>query len=389
MPDVHARLSASGAHRWINCPPSVLMEEQFPDKGSPYAAEGTFAHSLAELVLRYNNGEITKRQFTARLTKMKQDPMYSEEMMGHIENYTQLVWEQVNAAKAECPGAFALFEQRLDFSEFVPDGFGTGDVLIVSDDVLQVIDLKYGKGVAVSAEGNPQLRLYGLGAIMEHSVLYDIRKVRMTIIQPRLDNISTEELSVEELLNWAETVVKPRAALAIAGEGDLMVGEHCRFCKAMAVCRAQRDFQLELARYEFSDPDLLDDEEVADVLGRIDGLAKWADAVKAYALESAKAGRKFSGWKLVEGRSVRKYSDEGKCAEVLEANGIDGIWKPRELLGITAMTSLLGKKRFSELLDDFIVKPPGSPVLVPETDKRPELNSVDEARASFDDLPFN
>ena len=219
---------------------------------------------------------------------------------------------------------------------------------------------------------------------MEHSVLYDIRKVRMTIIQPRLDNISTEELSVEELLNWAETVVKPRAALAIAGEGDLMVGEHCRFCKAMAVCRAQRDFQLELARYEFSDPDLLDDEEVADVLGRIDGLAKWADAVKAYALESAKAGRKFSGWKLVEGRSVRKYSDERKCAEVLEANGIDGIWKPRELLGITAMTSLLGKKRFSELLDDFIVKPPGSPVLVPETDKRPELNSVDEARASFD-----
>ena len=155
MPDVHARLSASGAHRWINCPPSVLMEEQFPDKGSPYAAEGTFAHSLAELVLRYNNGEITKRQFTARLTKMKQDPMYSEEMMGHIENYTQLVWEQVSAAKADCPGAFALFEQRLDFSEFVPDGFGTGDVLIVSDDVLQVIDLKYGKGVAISAEGNP------------------------------------------------------------------------------------------------------------------------------------------------------------------------------------------------------------------------------------------
>lgn len=384
MPDVHARLSASGAHKWMACPPSVKLEEGFPDKGSPYAAEGTFAHSLAETILRYNNGETTKRSFTAALNRMKKDAMYSEEMMEYITKYAELVQEQLNEARKECPDAFALFEQRLDFSDYVPGGFGTGDVLIISDDKVQVIDLKYGKGVPVSAKGNPQLRLYGIGAYTEHSTLYDIRRVKMTIIQPRLDSISTEELTVEELLSWAETEVKPKAEMASKGEGELKVGEHCRFCKAFAVCKAQKEYQLELAKYGFADEALLDEAEISDVLSRVDGLIEWAKAVKDYALEkSVNDGVKFPGWKLVEGRSNRKYADEEKIASVLEAAGIKEIWKPRELLGITAMTSLLGKKKFSELLDEYVIKPEGKPTLVPESDKRPELNTVDKAKELF------
>lgn len=386
MPDVHARLSASGAHRWMECPPSVKLEEGFPDKESEYAAEGTFAHSLAELILRYNNGELTKRAFTTRLNKMKEDPMFSEGMLEYIRAYASQVWEAVQEAKRGCPDAVTLFEQRLDFSRFVPDGFGTGDVVIIADDSVQVIDLKYGKGVPVSAENNPQLRLYGAGAYLEYSDLYDIRRVKMTIIQPRLDSISTEELTAEELMDWAENVVKPRAEMAARGEGELKVGDHCRFCKAFAVCKAQKEYQLELAKYKFVDAELLDETEISDVLGRVDGLVKWAEAVKEYALDAAvNHGVRFDGWKLVEGRSNRKYSDEDKVAGVLEEKGIEGIWKPRELLGITAMTTLLGRKKFDELLDGYVIKPQGKPTLVPADDKRPELNTVESAADKFDE----
>lgn len=385
MPEVHARLSASAAARWLNCPPSVKLCEQIPDKGSSFAEEGTFAHALAELYLRYNNGEITKRSFNARLKKMQEDSWYSAEMEEYIQSYANLVWEQLNEAKASCPDAFALFEQRLDFSKYVPDGFGTGDVLIISDDTLQVIDLKYGKGVGVSAEGNPQLRLYGIGAYLEHSLLYDIQTVKMTIIQPRLDNISTETLPVEELLQWAEEVVKPRAKLAMEGKGELKVGDHCRFCKAFATCRAQKDYQMELAKYEFTEPDLLEDSEIGDILSRVDSLVKWAEAVKEYAFDMAVNEHvKFDGWKLVEGRSNRKYEDQGKVETALLNAGYEDIYKPKELKGITDMTKLLGKSRFDELLGGLVIKPEGKPVLVPESDKRPELNTVDKIKEEFD-----
>ena len=385
MPEVHARLSASAAARWLNCPPSVKLCEQIPDKGSSFAEEGTFAHALAELYLRYNNGEITKRSFNARLKKMQEDSWYSAEMEEYIQSYANLVWEQLNEAKASCPDAFALFEQRLDFSKYVPDGFGTGDVLIISDDTLQVIDLKYGKGVGVSAEGNPQLRLYGIGAYLEHSLLYDIQTVKTTIIQPRLDNISTETLPVEELLQWAEEVVKPRAKLAMEGKGELKVGDHCRFCKAFATCRAQKDYQMELAKYEFTEPDLLEDSEIGDILSRVDSLVKWAEAVKEYAFDMAVNEHvKFDGWKLVEGRSNRKYEDQGKVETALLNAGYEDIYKPKELKGITDMTKLLGKSRFDELLGGLVIKPEGKPVLVPESDKRPELNTVDKIKEEFD-----
>lgn len=386
MPDVHAHLSASGAKRWLSCPPSANLEAQFPDTASEFAQEGTFAHGLAELVLRYNNNEITKKTFSTRLNKLKKEPFYSQEMEDYITDYTQTVWEQFNEAKASCPDAQALFEQRLDFSEYVPEGFGTGDVVIIADDLVQVIDLKYGKGVGVSAAENPQLRLYGLGAYLEHSMLYDIQRIKMTIIQPRLENISTEEFTVRELLDWAEKEVRPRAYMAMRGEGEFTVGDHCRFCKAFAVCQAQKDHQMELAKYDFADAELLEDSEIGEVLTRVDALVKWAEAIKDYAFDQAVShGQHYDGWKLVEGRSNRKYTDEIQVAEVLTKAGYQEIFKPQELRGITAMEKLIGKKKFVELLDGLVEKPEGKPVLVPETDNRPELNSVEAAAEDFTD----
>lgn len=382
---IHAKLSASSAARWLNCPPSVRLSEQFPDKGSPYAEEGTFAHAMAELFLRYNNSEITKRQFNSDLKRMKEDPWYSKELEEHVATYAGLVWEQLNEARASCPDAFALFEQHVDFSKYVPEGFGTADVTIVSDDTLQVIDLKYGKGVSVSAEGNPQLRLYGIGAYMEHSVLYDINKVKMTIIQPRLGSVSSEEITATDLIKWAEEYVKPRALLAMEGKGDLKVGSHCTFCKAFPVCRAQKEYQMSLARMDFEEPDLLDDFEISEVLSKIDGLVRWAESVKDYAFRMAYEEHvKFDGWKLVEGRSNRKYTDPEKIEDILTREGYTDIFKPKELKGITDMTKLLGSKVFDELLKDYVIKPPGKPVLVPESDKRPELNTLEQVKGEFE-----
>lgn len=385
MPEVHARLSASGASRWINCPPSVRMEEAFPDKGSSYAAEGTLAHSVAELFLRYNNGELNKRTFNTRLNKLKKEELFSDEMEDYCADYAQSVWEQVNEAKALCSDPEVLFEQRLDFSDYVPGGFGTGDVVIVADEVLQVIDLKYGKGVGVSAENNPQLRLYGLGALTEYSVLYDIKEVKMTIIQPRLDNVSTEVLSVEELTTWAEDVVKPAADLAEAGEGDLCVGDHCRFCKARATCRARADYNLELTKLEFRNADVLEEWEIGEVLERADELSSWVRDITDYAFDQAlNHGKHWDGWKLVEGRSVRKYVDEEGVSTALQAEGYaeEDLFN-KKLKGITEMEKLVGKKLFAEALVDLVEKPAGKPVLVKETDKRPALNGTESAKNDF------
>jgi len=253
---------------------------------------------------------------------------------------------------------------------------------------LEIVDLKFGKGVPVSAEDNPQMRLYGLGALNQYDCLYDIRTVAMTIMQPRLDSVSTEELAADVLVAWGDEDVKPRAQLAYKGEGEPVAGDHCRFCKVKAVCRARAELNLEMAKYDFQDPPLLSHDEIADILFKAEELRAWASDVQAYALDQAENhGVKFPGWKLVEGRSNRKYLDEEKVAETLTAAGYeeDRLFI-KSLLGITAMEKFIGKKKFAELLKELVVKPAGKPTLVPESDKRPEINSAAAAAEDFKEV---
>lgn len=387
MPEQHAKLSASGAKRWMSCPPSVALEAQFEDKETPYAKEGTLAHSLAELCINYNAGNIKKTEFNKALKGIKKDELYSQEMQDYIEDYVGNVWEFVNEAKAKCQDVIIMTEQRVSFADYVPEGFGTCDVVIIADDELHIIDLKYGKGVEVFAENNPQLRLYGLGAAAAFNMLYDFDRIRMTIIQPRLGNISSETLSVSDLEKWGAEVVRPLAELAAKGEGEFHAGDHCQFCKARATCRARAEENLSLAKMEFVQPELLTDDEIGDVLRQADRLAHWVKDISEYALsEAVNNGKKWDGWKLVEGRSNRRYTDEIKVAKTLKEAGFDeAMLYEKKLYGITAMEKLVGKKQFEKLLKDLVEKPAGKPALVPESDKRPELNSLDAAKKDFEE----
>lgn len=383
---MHSNLGPSKASQWINCPPSISLEADIPDKQTEEASEGTLAHKIAEEIMRYNNHEFVKATFTRRLNKLKEDPLFSPAMLEYVEGYAAFVWEQVNEARKTCPDPLVLFEQKLHFEDYIPGGFGTADVLIIADDTAHVIDFKYGKGVGVTAKGNPQLRLYALGAYLEYADLYDIRQVKMTIVQPRLDNLTSDVISCQELMDWVNNVAAPAAALAVKGEGEQKVGEHCRWCRAKALCRAQKEYQMAMAGYDFEEAPLLDETEIADVLARIDGLVRWAGLVKEYALQQALENHvHYPGFKLVEGRSNRKYSDQDKIAAVLTGAGCSGenIYKPLELIGITDMEKLLGKKRFTELVGPYVVKPEGKPTLVPESDARPELNTAQKAAAEF------
>lgn len=384
MPGKHAMLSASGAHRWMACTPSAALEEQFPESTSEYAEEGTFAHALADLIINYNLHNIMKAEFYNRFEKMKESQYYSQELLEYIEGFASQVFEYTNEAKLLCNDVIVLTEQRLDFSNYVPEGFGTGDVVIIADKELHIIDLKYGKGVGVVAENNPQIRLYALGALNEFGMLYDIERVRMTICQPRLDMITSETLTVDKLIEWAETVVKPKAEMAMAGKGEFVVGEHCKFCRAKATCRARAEYNLELAKFEFMSPELLDDSEIGEVLTKAEQLADWVKDITEYALQEALKGKKWTGWKLVEGRSNRTYVDEIKVADTLKAAGYDeAVIFEKKLYSITAMEKILGKKTFAELLKDLVIKPPGKPVLVPESDKRPEISTAANAAQDF------
>lgn len=382
----HALLSASGAYRWLACPPSARLEELFPESSSDYAAEGTAAHALAELKLQHALGLIDEETYLERSSNFEENSDYwSVSMNDYIDDYVSMVVERVNEARNRSKDAQVLLEQRLDFSEWVPDGFGTGDVVIIADDIMEVIDLKYGRGVPVSAEDNAQMRLYALGALALFGDLYDIKTVKMTIIQPRLDSISTDEITAGMLLWWADGELRRRAKLAYDGEGEFKAGDHCRFCRARAGCRARAEANLELAKMEFRQPPLLTEEEIATVLARADELKAWVADVSDYALDQAvNHGVEYPGWKLVEGRSNRKYTDEKAVAETLERAGYteEDIYQ-KTVWGITAMERNLGKKRFLELLKDLVIKPAGKPVLVPESDKRPEINSAASAAADF------
>lgn len=367
-------MSASSSKRWLNCTPSARLEEQFTkDTGSVYAEEGTVAHALAEHKLK----RLLKRRSRRPVSDYQCD-----EMEDCTDGYAAYAMEQIELAKQSCSDPIVLIEQHLDYSAYVPEGFGTGDLVIVADGTLAVIDLKYGKGVAVEAEWNPQMMLYGLGALELFDAIYDIDTVRMTIYQPRLESVSTWEISVSGLMEWVETELRPKAALAINGEGEFRCGSWCRFCKAKNTCRARAEEYLRLAQMEFQAPALLSDEEVAEVLKVADDLAKWAADVYAFATDEAIThGKQWTGFKLVEGRSNRKYTDEEEVAEAAKAAGYTDIYKST-LVGITEMEKLMGKKKFAEVLGKLVYKPQGKITLVTESDKRQAVETA-SAEADF------
>ena len=381
----HALLSPSAASRWLTCTPSVRLEEAFPDRTSEAAEEGTLAHSLGELIILNTLGLMTKKAYASKLKEIKADKFYNETMQQHCEDYAAFVVERYNEALSRNKDAQIVLEKKIDLTKYVPEGFGTGDVVIVSDDLLEIIDLKYGKGVPVSSEKNKQLMLYGLGVLESYDFLYDIKEVRLTIFQPRIDNTSSWSIDAAELRTWGEEFVIPTAKAAFEGTGEFVVGDHCRFCKAKAQCRALADYNLELAKYDFKAGNLLTDEEVSDILKRADFFTKWIGAVEDFALlEAVNNDKHWPGFKLVEGRSNRQYSDESKVAGVYSGQGLsEEDYYNRKLKGITDMEKKLGKKTFDELVGPLLIKPAGKPTLVPETDKRPEYHSAKGAASDF------
>lgn len=366
-PKAHAILSASSSHRWLNCPPSARLCETYEDKGSNYAAEGTDAHSLCEYKLRKALG-------MGAVDPSEHLTWYDEEMEDCANGYATYIMELVESAKETCADPVVLIEQRVDFSRWVEQGFGTSDAVIIADGTLRVIDYKHGLGVLVGADNNPQMMCYALGALELFDAIYDIDSVAMTVYQPRRQNVSTFEMSKDDLYRWAEEVLKPTAELAFAGDGNFLCGEWCGFCKAKHECRASAEANLLLAQYDFKLPPLLEDSEIEVILSRADQLVSWVNDIKEYALQQAISGKDWTGFKLVEGRSNHRYTDEAAVTQVVTNAGFDPY--ERKLLGITAMQKLLGKSRFEELLSAYIEKPQGKPTLVPESDKRPVMNNA-------------
>ena len=302
------------------------------------------------------------------------DRHYNSAMEDAATGYAAFVLEKMEEIRRTCPDPLVMVEQRLDFSRWVKDGFGTCDAVIVADGTLRIVDMKYGTGVAVAAENNSQMRLYALGALEMFGELYDVDTIAMTIYQPRLSNISTDTISKTDLLKWAETVLRPVAELAYQGEGELNAGNWCRFCKLRSTCRKRAEANLALVQHEFKLPPTLSDEEISIILGKLDDLTGWAADIREYALSAALSGTRFDGWKLVEGRANRRYTDEAAVAQAVISSGRDPY--ERRLLGVTAMEKLLGKKQFATLLADLVERPQGKPTLVPASDKRPEMTNA-------------
>lgn len=363
-PNNHAVLSASSSHRWLHCNPSARLELEFEDRETSAASEGTAAHALCEHKLK-------------RRLKLRSDRPVShwdnDEMEQYTDEYVDFVMEQVIRERRRDENTQVLIEQRLDFSCFVPDGFGTGDCLIVSKGRLHIIDFKYGQGVLVEAEDNPQMKLYALGALEQFGEQYQIKKVKMTIFQPRRENVSTWETTAFKLKTWAKKDLKPKAERAFKGEGEYCPGEWCLFCKAAVKCRARAEEKLRLAQSEFKLPPLLTDTEIEEVLAKLPDLKKWAEEIQDYALQAALGGKEWQGFKLVEGRSVRKYTDEDSVVTAAVNAGYHDIFK-KTLITITEMERLMGKAEFERILGNLVVKLQGKPTLVPDTDRRPAIN---------------
>ena len=352
--------------RAMECPPSVRLTENFEDEGSVYAQEGSEAHLLLEKKIKERFG-IPFDEDTSNLE------YYSEEMEECTDTALNYVVEIYERLKAEGKNPFIASEVLVDFSDVVPEGFGSSDIVIVYDGGIYVVDYKHGRGVEVSCERNPQLMIYAYGSLLMFESLYDITHINMAIVQPRLNNISEWSCSKDELVDWANNEVKPKATLAFEGKGEYKCGPWCQFCKAKFECRHRAEAMLKMEGYAVKDKALLATEEIAEILGKIDDLISWGNDIKEFALTEALRGVHIPGYKLVEGRSNRKYTDENEVIRVLQENNLNPFDEPK-LLSITELVKRIGKAKFVELVDKYVYKPTGKPTLVEESDKRPVLN---------------
>ncbi len=369
----HAILSPSAASRWMTCTPSARLEQEFPNTSSSYADEGTLAHAVGECILRSLAGFITSAEAETIMAVHMNNQYYNKELHDYAEGYAYFVWNQMKPGKTEL-----FIETRLDMTEWIEDGFGTADALIIGDGVLIFNDYKHGKGVPVFAPDNKQLMIYSLGAYTMFKEIFEIDRIQMNIYQPRIDNVSPWEITVADLLQWAENELKPQAALAYAGEGKFSPGKNCLFCKAKSRCKALHDYNMELAKLEFRNPDILTDEEISLVLKRADTFTKWIDSVSTYALVTAISGEKtWPGYKIVQGRSIRQYSNLQVVATALAEKGYTDIFSEPKLLGIGEMEKRLTKPVFAQLVEPLLIKPPGKPTLAVDTDKRPVYSVVE------------
>lgn len=388
MPGSHALLSPSAAHRWLNCTPSVRLEEGIEDKGSDFAAEGTLAHAICEQKLLTLLG---RPHDEADKEIEELSPKYhSGEMDEYTDTYKAIVMEKYNAAKVNTPDAQLLVEVRLDFRSFLQDSFGTADAVIIADDLMEIIDFKYGKGVKVSAFQNPQMRIYALGALDEFLLEYNIKRVRMTIVQPRIDNLSEDEMPVSSLIKWRDEVLRPASELAFRGDGEQVPGEWCRFCKVKASCKALATLATKTCNEDFKNPRLISDEDIPKLLPLIPVLKSWMDDFTVFSLERAMAGAHLEGYKVVEGRSIRQVTDQDGLVGILTQEGFDRdiLFRPAELKTLGDLEKIVGKKKFAELSKPYVTKPQGKPALVELSDKRPPL-SLQSANDDFKELNSN
>lgn len=381
----HALLSASGASRWMNCTPSARIEEKFPEKEeSIFATEGTLAHEFAELFLLKKYKRIKPAEYKKRLAELQSHELYSEEMDEEVEKFTTYVSEEYAAAQKVTPDAVLAIEEKIDYSEYVKEGFGTCDDIILVDGTMEVIDLKYGKGVKVFAEENEQLMLYGLGALAAFDMFYNIQKVKLTIVQPRLNHNSSWEISASDLKAWGAKTVRIKAALAFDGKGVQKAGSWCKWCKAATRCATLAAVNVKIAKHEFKDPHLLNDDQLLEVYHMFDQISGWIKTVADYMLKEALSGKKWAGLKVVEGKSNRKWKEEQSTIDLLKSKGysLDQIVNSK-IKGIGDIEKLVTKKDFPALLGNHVIKPPGKPALAPLSDKRKEFNSVEQAKEDF------
>lgn len=396
----HALLSASGANRWLNCTPSARLEMKVQEKESVYAKEGTLAHQFGNIALDHFSGYLDDKAYQSELKKNRtelkkfrsllkasSDPVKGiDEMEGEVEKYTDYIIERLSALRSADPTSTLLVEQKFDLSAYIEKGFGTGDAVLIGDNKIIICDLKYGKGVPVYAKENPQLKLYALGAIEEYSLIYDFEDIELVIFQPRLNHVDAWDTSVKDLLHWGESEVKQKASLAYEGKGLQKAGDWCRFCKVKGMCATLASVNVKMAQYEFADPHLLTEKQLVDIYRQIPMLVDWANSVHDHMTEEAKAGKHWPGYKLVEGRSIRKWSDEKVVEELLHAlNFNEKDYLKRQLEGIAKIEKLAGKEVFVKNLAPYVIKPEGAPTLVAEADPRPAINKIEQAKIDFKD----